>query len=250
MKKILIQIIKLSICFGIGILINLAVLVPDGTTSVIPNRGTLNTLLAGGGTTDDFESYVVADGLAQHDLSVPSLNNTTLVNGQGPGLVHAGATYVFTGGYIQWNGNNYFGLQTKTILALAQVLEIDYTSPVKAMGIDLEEFSGNPDGTGTPFTDSVTAQVYGPGGLIYTSPPINLSGPTAVFFGFEDSGGIVRVVFTGSTNIWSPIIDNHTYGGAPTPTSVPTMTEWGLILFMILAGSGSIFYLRRQKQSK
>ncbi len=30
------------------------------------------------------------------------------------------------------------------------------------------------------------------------------------------------------------------------PTSVPTMTEWGMIIFMALAGIGAIVYLRRQ----
>ena len=29
---------------------------------------------------------------------------------------------------------------------------------------------------------------------------------------------------------------------------VPTMTEWGMIIFMALAGLGSIYYLRRQKR--
>jgi len=28
--------------------------------------------------------------------------------------------------------------------------------------------------------------------------------------------------------------------------AVPTMTEWGMIIFMILAGLGSVYYLRRQ----
>ena len=34
--------------------------------------------------------------------------------------------------------------------------------------------------------------------------------------------------------------------GAPRPTSVPTMTEWGMIIFIALAGLGSVYYLRRQ----
>ncbi len=29
--------------------------------------------------------------------------------------------------------------------------------------------------------------------------------------------------------------------------AIPTMTEWGMIIFMVLAGIGSIFYLRRQR---
>jgi hypothetical protein len=32
-------------------------------------------------------------------------------------------------------------------------------------------------------------------------------------------------------------------------TSIPTMTEWGIIVFMLLAGLGSIYYLRRQKRA-
>lgn len=32
------------------------------------------------------------------------------------------------------------------------------------------------------------------------------------------------------------------------PHPVPTMTEWGLTIFMIFAGSGSLYFLRRQKK--
>ncbi|TFH42084.1 MAG: IPTL-CTERM sorting domain-containing protein [ANME-2 cluster archaeon] len=30
--------------------------------------------------------------------------------------------------------------------------------------------------------------------------------------------------------------------------AIPTLNEWGLIIFMALAGLGSIFYLRKQKE--
>jgi len=33
------------------------------------------------------------------------------------------------------------------------------------------------------------------------------------------------------------------------PTAVPTMGEWGMIIFMILAGLGSVYYLRRQRRA-
>jgi hypothetical protein len=33
-------------------------------------------------------------------------------------------------------------------------------------------------------------------------------------------------------------------------TSVPTMTEWGMIIFIFLAGLGAVYYLRRQKTAK
>jgi hypothetical protein len=29
-------------------------------------------------------------------------------------------------------------------------------------------------------------------------------------------------------------------------TAIPTLNEWGMIIFMVLAGLGSVYYLRRQ----
>ncbi len=34
-----------------------------------------------------------------------------------------------------------------------------------------------------------------------------------------------------------------------TPTSVPTMSEWGMIIFMVLAATGSVYYLKRQRRA-
>jgi hypothetical protein len=38
-------------------------------------------------------------------------------------------------------------------------------------------------------------------------------------------------------------------GSVTQPATVPTMTEWGMIVFMLLAGLGSVYYLRRQKRA-
>lgn len=32
--------------------------------------------------------------------------------------------------------------------------------------------------------------------------------------------------------------------------NIPTMTEWGMIIFMVLAGLGSVYYLRRQRRTE
>ena len=34
------------------------------------------------------------------------------------------------------------------------------------------------------------------------------------------------------------------------PTAVPTMTEWGMIIFMALAAAGSIYFLRKKKHAR
>ena len=51
-------------------------------------------------------------------------------------------------------------------------------------------------------------------------------------------------------------MDSNTISGqtciAPGPTvttSVPTLNEWGVIIFMVLAGLGSVYYLRKQKRA-
>jgi hypothetical protein len=33
------------------------------------------------------------------------------------------------------------------------------------------------------------------------------------------------------------------------PTDIPTMNEWGMIIFMLLAGVGSVYYLRRHRRA-
>jgi len=38
-------------------------------------------------------------------------------------------------------------------------------------------------------------------------------------------------------------------GQAQRTESIPTMTEWGMIIFIILAGIGSVYYLRRQRRA-
>jgi CSLREA domain-containing protein len=35
----------------------------------------------------------------------------------------------------------------------------------------------------------------------------------------------------------------------PTQVQVPTLTEWGMIILMVLAGIGSVYYMRRQKRA-
>jgi len=38
--------------------------------------------------------------------------------------------------------------------------------------------------------------------------------------------------------------------GGPGQTEIPTMTEWGMIVFMLFAGIGSVLYLRRQRKAE
>ncbi len=44
-------------------------------------------------------------------------------------------------------------------------------------------------------------------------------------------------------------IGAYEYQDPPAPASVPAMNEWGMIIFMLLAGLGAVYYLRRQRRA-
>ena len=48
--------------------------------------------------------------------------------------------------------------------------------------------------------------------------------------------------------VTADLADFLLYGvtGVPDPASVPTMTEWGMIIYLMLAGLGSVYYLKRK----
>ncbi len=53
-------------------------------------------------------------------------------------------------------------------------------------------------------------------------------------------------------NPGSIMVADLTFSGQATPTvskSVPTLNEWGMIIFMLLSGAASIYYLRRHKRA-
>jgi hypothetical protein len=217
---------------AIGALTSVFVLVSGACAQQISDRATLNSLLSGSGTyeyTDAFEAYNIANGSADN-MNVASLDSTTIVNGQGPGLVGPGITYSaydtgFGGGsdFLYWNGQGYFGGTSKNIESGLQGLLMSYSLNVDAMGVDLSEFQG--------FGDIYTAFVYDGSTLVGTASS-TLSGTTPNFFGWYNSGGITSVIIEGSVNTWSPLIDENTYGftPAPEPASMLALAIGGLAL--------------------
>jgi hypothetical protein len=41
----------------------------------------------------------------------------------------------------------------------------------------------------------------------------------------------------------------YCFENAPRASAVPSMTEWGMIIFVVLAGLGSVYYMRRSKRA-
>lgn len=179
----------------------------------VPDRTTLQGILGGGGTLEDFEGLDVQIG-GQYSDDVGSLSSTTTFAGSGPGLVQPGASY--NARYLYWNGPGYYGLITKTLGDAAgdRPLTITYSTPVTAMGFDIQGYLG--------FDAAGTATVFDTNGDLLGSAPIDRG-----FFGWENSGGI------GSVTISSPLgyilIDNHLFG-VPSPAAASLFGLGGLAL--------------------
>lgn len=155
---------------------------------------------------EDFEAYVVPVGSAEGTGSNVIFEGTITGTGQGPGLVLPGCSYYCdVSGQIQWNGDSYFGLNTKKILANSSDarLGIRYYDLQSSVSLNLHAFDGFPD---TAIVDAFD----GTGTLVATTGPVAVpdSSPVPVTL---SGTGISRVEINGLSYPWSPIIDNHDY---------------------------------------
>ncbi|MAW59471.1 MAG: hypothetical protein CMJ94_01405 [Planctomycetes bacterium] len=178
---------------------------PFGLPSPNSSAGAIS-LQQGPAVVEDFEAYTIAVGSAELTGSSVIFEGTITGTGQGPGLVLPGCSYYCDpSGSIQWNGDTYFGLDTKKILATVSDarLGIRYYTPQASVSMNLHAFDGFPDNALVEAYDSTGALVDTVGPLVVpdSSPvPITLTGPN-----------IARVEINSLSYPWSPIIDNHDY---------------------------------------
>lgn len=211
--------------------------------AALSSRAQLQALLGGAGTVEDFESYAVAAGTGVR-IQCPFVTSTAICDGQGPGLVVPGVQFGFSREIDpplpaiagQWNGAGYLGSASKELTsATLSGLNVTFTVPVTAFGIDVRTFTG--------FAANANVTIYGTDnstvlGTI-TSVPLASTG-LPVFLGWHDVDGIGRVFFDASP-VYSgvPPIDNLEFGVAviPLPASI-----W------VLGGAlGALGTLRRRK---
>ena len=187
-----------------------------GTDGPIPTRTDLLARLGFNAVLEGFEGFSVGTG-GSSTLDVFCLDQASIANGQGPGLVQPGARYCDpVSNLLQWDGDQYYQLTSKTIVsgAVTGEMRITYTQPVAAMGIDLMAFTGYPY--------SGTATIYDTASNVVGTVNFALlnGGSERFFVGFAHSAGIGRVDIVSPTYPWSPVIDDHAYGlcggiGAP-----------------------------------
>lgn len=155
-------------------------------------------------TTEDFETYPVANGVGT-PLTVSLLDSTTVDAGIGPNLVEAGCTYSTSGPFLQWNGNAFFGQNSRNLCGAGLDLVMEYNPPVTNVSFDIMVFNTAPD--------LVTVEVFGPGRvLLSTTTGISVTDGSGVPFSYQ-GGPIASVKIWATVQPSSPIVDNHEYGG-------------------------------------
>ena len=202
----------------IGLLCLVVVVSFSGISTAGPvlSRPALQTLLGGPGTLEDFEALLI--GTATIESSV--LNSTTIVGGQGPGLVVPGVNFNFISARDgQWNSVGWHGTTSQNIWSThdqiggSPGLDIDFIVPVNAFGVDLSTFDLYPFLTATITifgADDSTILATLPG----IQAPANYLPP--VFVGWEDSLGIGRVTLDAG-QVLTDDLEFGTTGGTPIP---------------------------------
>jgi len=122
---------------------------------------------------------------------------------------------------------------------------ISFNNPVNGAGAQIQaDFFG-------PFTATINA--YDASSTLIGSFTINgNSNPnadnSAIFLGVMDtSPTIKRIEYSVSSVFNNDFAINQLDLIDPT-ASIPTMNEWGMIIFVVLAGLSSMYYIRRQKR--
>jgi len=197
--------------------------------AVVLSRPALQVLIGGPGTLEDFETPSIGLNNTINE-PVTTLNSTTIFAGQGPGLVIPGIT-ILGPESMQWDGPAYYGSPSKELLTYNSfsnepaTLTIDFNTALDAFGVDLRAFQG--------FGATATMQVYAADDttLVGTAPYILSDTGVPVFAGWENSGGIGKVVLSQNSFNWSPLIDNLEFGqtNAVATPEFSAVVAWSVI---------------------
>lgn len=95
--------------------------------------------------------------------------------------------------------------------------------------------------------EGIILNIYDKNGALDTSVPLPTACWTFSNYSFNLTNGISAFEFAGEGIEGNTSIDNVTLiMGGSVPVSIPTMNEWGMIIFMALAGLAAMYSLRKK----
>lgn len=181
------------------------------TSGVLSSRSDLSDLLGNAAVTEGFELFSLPPESFREFAG--SLDASTTLLGQGPGLVVPGVRFsVYPIGQLQWYGTTLFGGDSQRLsFSLTIQYRIEFSPPVSAFGIDLGALPGH--NNKSQFSVYNRQQM-----LVGMFDSADIDDPIdTTFAGFAFLPGISKVEFSAFAG--GPIIDNVTFGRVPEPTS-------------------------------
>ena len=151
------------------------------------------------------------------------------------------------------------------IAATSPLLITQVFSPAVTLGTAISDTATLSHVGTNPIGGTITFNLYGPNDAACSNTPIFTSQVAVSGDGNYFSGSFTPTIagtyrwiadYSGDatnspvTNTCNALNENAVVTSAPSApptTAVPTLSEWGMIIFMVLVGLMSVYYLRRQK---
>jgi hypothetical protein len=196
----------------------------------VTSRAQLNSILTSS-VTETFDAFAIGNANAVQ-MNLSALDNSTVSPFGGP--VAPGIR--FSGRGLQMNGPNWYGSTSNQLLAVGSDLTITFLNSTYAFGLDANDFDQYPA--------AFTATVFGQGNSILgVLSYAGVGAPAVNFIGWQDAGGIDRVVlslnrFNVSTNV-DDIQFGSTVVSTPEPASMVLLATGLLAVFGIARRRGT-----------
>ncbi len=107
---------------------------------------------------------------------------------------------------------------------------------VTAAGMDFSDFA---------YPNIFDISIYGIGDVLMDTTTANVAAADT-FWGVTSNQVITRILIAAQGSS-AEVMDNIQFGAPAPPVSVPSMTQWGMIAFMLFAGIGAVYSLRKRR---
>ncbi len=204
-------------------------------------------------TATDFNNAVVGNTV----LAIPELESGDLNADLDSAARTAIANFVNSGGtFVGFSGAPNMINLMNAVFGFSLTSSSNSPYALNGAGAAGTTFAGGPASLGDPSATEGVSQASLPPGTrrIYSN-----SGSVAVFIAPYGSGQVIFLAWDWYNALpvgiedggWLSVLNSAvTAGPFQMQQSIPTMSEWGMIIFMVLAGLGSVYFLRRQKRTE